>query len=196
MTLSSQSRHFLQRARPLTRRIVSTRSEAAVVGDTSILVSNVNQILQQQEPMNMSVVGKRQWKRLPPSKVLCQSYHRPLPKTLTEVLKDSRPCMITTLNDPTTIVNVNDRFVKFTGYLREESLNQKVSSLLHGPETDTRAAKAIVEEIAASPRAAEGILIHYTKSGRAFTDHMRIGKIRVADGSMEYLVGVMQEVNA
>jgi PAS domain S-box-containing protein len=119
---------------------------------------------------------------------------RELPKSMTEAMKDPRPCVITSAEDPSTIVNVNDAWLRCFGYLREEALNQNIRDLLHGPDTEIRVADAIVEHIENGDASAQGILTHYTKMGRKFKDLMRLGVISVADGSMEYVVGVMHKI--
>lgn len=53
-----------------------------------------------------------------------------LPQTLTQVMSDSRPCMIASIDDPFTTVNVNQAWCQVYGYSKDKVLNQNMAKLL------------------------------------------------------------------
>jgi PAS domain S-box-containing protein len=117
------------------------------------------------------------------------------PTTLTQVMADERPCMIMSVDDPFTIINVNQSWCQFSGYDKDEALNQKLSNLLHGPESSMEQEQFLVEQVQYG-HAASGVVTHYGKDGRKFQDMMRFGTIAIgADVSNQYIVCVLQKVN-
>jgi PAS domain S-box-containing protein len=118
-----------------------------------------------------------------------------LPTTLTQVMADERPCMIMSVDDPFTIINVNQSWCEFSGYTKDEALNQKLSNLLHGPESSLEQEQYLVERVQYG-HDASGIVTHYSKDGSKFQDMMRFGTIAIgADVSNQYIVCVLQKVN-
>jgi PAS domain-containing protein len=118
-----------------------------------------------------------------------------LPTTLTQVMVDERPCMIMSMDDPFTIITVNQSWCEFSGYTKDEALHQKLSILLHGPESSMEQEQFLVERVQYG-HDASGVVTHYSKDRRKFQDMMRFGTIAIgADVSNQYIVCVLQQVN-
>lgn len=150
--------------------------------------------------------------------VSSKEHHGALPKTMTLAMKDSRPCMILSMEDvnhndyyhqadhlgssslehnpPHTVVNVNDAFTRLSGYTREESLNRSMESLLWGPETEQVEEGLIFDKVEEGRKStvAQGVITHYARNGRKFHDLLRMGTIVSGDGSSRYLLCVMHEI--
>ena len=112
-----------------------------------------------------------------------------MPSTFSEAMSDSRPVVITSTESPTKIINVNDAWVKLCGYDREEALNQDLTDLLHGPDTEPVAAEALLDRLESGVDSAQGVLTNYTKQGRKFQNLVRFSTI-----GEDYYVAVSKEI--
>ena len=118
-----------------------------------------------------------------------------LPHTLSEALADSRPIVVTTPSSPFKVLEVNDAWVGLCGYSREEARNKGLGELLQGAETDTRIANEMVSRLQRD-HYSEAYLTNYTKNGRKFQNHIQVGILSADDGTAQYFVGVLNEIQS
>jgi PAS domain S-box-containing protein len=116
-----------------------------------------------------------------------------LPKTLSEALADPRPIVVTSPASPFDIVDVNEAWVGLCGYSREESVNQNLGDLLQGPETSVRVARDMISRLKREHHS-EALITNYTKSGRKFQNHVKVGLLSTDDGADLFFVGVLEEI--
>ncbi|KAI2493336.1 PAS domain-containing protein [Fragilaria crotonensis] len=123
------------------------------------------------------------------------SNQEPLPQTLHDALSDEhRAIVITEAHAPFRIVDVNDAWVGLCGYTKEEA-RQRSLAMLHGPETNVAALRAMEEQLVhAADKEATAHVVNYTKVGRKFYNQLRAGPLYDANGSITHFVGVLQEV--
>eukprot|EP00980_Cylindrotheca_fusiformis_P012308 scaffold3015_cov122-Cylindrotheca_fusiformis.AAC.3 len=114
-----------------------------------------------------------------------------LPTSITQVMADRRPSMILDGGDSFTIVNVNQALCQYSGYLRDEVLNQKLSTLLYGPESNMEHIESMVEK-AQYGLTPSGLVTLYTRDGRKRDEMMRLATIAIGgDVSSQYVVCVL-----
>jgi PAS domain S-box-containing protein len=122
----------------------------------------------------------------------------PLPKSLEEAMNRANEAMVVTMtHDPFLIVDVNDAWVGLCGYSRQEARGRTLGDLIQGPDTDEdQIAKTMTHLFGLEQDGEETstILTNYSKSGRKFHNHLRIGPM-VQDGEVEYFVGHLKEIH-
>jgi PAS domain S-box-containing protein len=112
----------------------------------------------------------------------------PLPSTMPQALEEHRQAIVVTeATPPFQIVHVNDVWTGLCGWSMDECRG-KTLSLLQGRETELSAVTSLMNQLL---RGEEGgvILTNYTKEGRRFRNHLRVGP---CDG---LFVGVLQEIH-
>lgn len=115
-----------------------------------------------------------------------------LPTTLTQVVADTRPCIIlrNDEDDILTIVNVNQAWCQLSGFIRDEVLNQRLSFLFPDKRMQILVEQA---QYGSSSTSSSGVVTHYTRDGRKCQDRMRFGTIAIAaDVSNPYIVCVLE----
>uniref|UniRef100_A0A7S4ABA0 PAS domain-containing protein n=1 Tax=Pseudo-nitzschia australis TaxID=44445 RepID=A0A7S4ABA0_9STRA len=122
-----------------------------------------------------------------------------LPKTMEDALNDERPIIITTVESPFRVVDVNGAWEGLCGYRRDEAIGRNLGSLLQGPETNIQTANDTVRALRTNGFS-EAILTNYTKSGHKFKNHLKLGMIsgtRSIDISSDetYFVGVLNDTS-
>lgn len=121
-----------------------------------------------------------------------QHQEEELPMTLQEAMADPRAIVVTQVDRPFSIVDVNDAWVGLCGYDREEAIHKNLGKLLQGPETDHQVAETIVPQLMRN-HFANVELTNYTKEGRRFRNRLRAGLIS-DDQGVKYFVGVLEEM--
>jgi PAS domain S-box-containing protein len=116
-----------------------------------------------------------------------------IPTTLTDAMSDPRPIVVTALEPPFNVVDVNDAWVGLCGYQREEALNQHLGKLLQGPETNLHTARDMISQLRRE-HSANAVLTNYTKDGRKFRNRVRAGILSDEQGNAQYFVGVLEEM--
>jgi len=117
-------------------------------------------------------------------------HHRPLPTSMPQVLAEHEQAIVITENRPPfQIVHVNDAWEGLCGWSMEECRG-KTLSLLQGHETDLSAVTSLMNPLL---RGEEGgvVLTNYTKEGRRFRNHLRVGPLELEG----LFVGVLQEIH-
>lgn len=120
-----------------------------------------------------------------------------LPKTMGEALKDERPILITTVESPFQVVDVNGAWEGLCGYSRNEAIGRNVGDLLQGPETNMDVAKDMIRSLR-EQGFSETILTNYTKTGRKFTNRVKIGMLpapQSTNSNESFLVGVLYDTD-
>mmetsp|Transcript_14612 Transcript_14612/g.40609 ORF Transcript_14612/g.40609 Transcript_14612/m.40609 type:complete len:362 (+) Transcript_14612:78-1163(+) len=125
-----------------------------------------------------------------------------IPKTMEDALNDERPVIVTSAESPFRVVDVNGAWEGLCGYRRDEAIGRNLRSLLQGSETDIETANNAVRslrEIGFS----EAVLTNYTKNGREFQNHLKLGKIPATDSGDRssssndiYFVGVLHDMGS
>ena len=122
----------------------------------------------------------------------------PLPKSLAEVFEnphDPRAMVVTHVDAPCEIVNVNDAWVGLCGYTREEAHKKSLARLLEGPATERDLLRDFMEQLVEGHESTI-VVTNYTKEGRKFRNRVRAGPIH--DPEHPYLithfVGILEEV--
>lgn len=117
----------------------------------------------------------------------------PLPLTYASAIKpdDPRAVVVTEASNPFRIVSVNSAWEQLCGFSAAEC-HGKTLECLQGPETDHEAINTLMTQL---KRGEEGetILTNYTKSGRKFRNHLRVGPL-MSDDKVTHLVGVLTEI--
>merc|ERR1712130_1087146 len=105
---------------------------------------------------------------------LCLARHQKIPSNMTDVLKEKdRAIVVTESSAPFRIMHVNSAWEGLCGWTREESYG-KTLSLLQGRETDVCAVTSLINSLLQGEQA--GIVVtNYTKEGRRFRNHLRVG---------------------
>ena len=114
---------------------------------------------------------------------------QPLPRSLLTATFDARAVVITEPDHPFTIVAVNDAWTGLCGFTKKEAEGKSLKDLIQGPDTDTSALRAMVEELMTGYEA-RAITTNYTKAGRPFQNMLRVGRMT----NDKYLVGVLREM--
>ena len=123
-----------------------------------------------------------------------------LPKTMTDALNDERPIVVTTVDSPFRVVDVNGAWEGLCGYRREEAIGRSLGSLLQGPDTDMESANKLVRSLQENGFS-ETVITNYAKNGRRFENHVQIGIIPVAENchissaNDAYFVGVLNDIS-
>jgi len=125
--------------------------------------------------------------------VRLQSRMKEIPTTLEDALSDPRAIVVTALEPPFNVVDVNDAWVGLCGYKREEALNQHLGKLLQGPETNLHTARDMILRLRRE-HSANAVLTNYTKDGRKFKNKVRAGILSDEQGNAKYFVGVLEEM--
>eukprot|EP00339_Tiarina_fusa_P018297 CAMPEP_0116998418 /NCGR_PEP_ID=MMETSP0472-20121206/1496_1 /TAXON_ID=693140 ORGANISM="Tiarina fusus, Strain LIS" /NCGR_SAMPLE_ID=MMETSP0472 /ASSEMBLY_ACC=CAM_ASM_000603 /LENGTH=379 /DNA_ID=CAMNT_0004697563 /DNA_START=225 /DNA_END=1365 /DNA_ORIENTATION=+ len=120
---------------------------------------------------------------------------RSIPQTMSDVLADARPIVVTSRYSPFDIVEVNDAWVGLCGFTREEAAGQNLGNLLQGPETS---GKTAIDMIARLKRDhySEAVLTNYTKTGRKFMNHVKLGVLSNERGEEDFFVGILEEIGS
>ena len=113
---------------------------------------------------------------------------QPLPRSLLTATFDARAVVITEPDHPFKIVAVNDAWTGLCGFTQKEAEGKSLKDLIQGPDTDTSALRAMVEELMTGYEA-RAITTNYTKAGRPFQNMLRVGHT-----NDKYLVGVLREM--
>ena len=113
---------------------------------------------------------------------------QPLPRSLLTATFDARAVVITEPDHPFKIVAVNDAWTGLCGFTQKEAEGKSLKDLIQGPDTDTSALGAMVEELMTGYEA-RAITTNYTKAGRPFQNMLRVGHT-----NDKYLVGVLREM--
>ncbi|GKY95165.1 hypothetical protein MPSEU_000480000 [Mayamaea pseudoterrestris] len=121
---------------------------------------------------------------------------RPLPRTLQEAQSQaSRAIVITEVDKPFRVVDVNQTWEGLCGYSFIEAKGKTLGSLLRGDETDQLAATALVSRLIHGEEAG-ATLTNYTKARRRFRNRLRVGPIvDETTGRVTHFVGVLQEIH-
>eukprot|EP00980_Cylindrotheca_fusiformis_P006917 scaffold1442_cov128-Cylindrotheca_fusiformis.AAC.38 len=118
----------------------------------------------------------------------------PLPRTLSEALKDPRPVVVTSTKAPFTIVAVNGAWEGLCGFTSEEAKHKHLGELLTGPETEVDVAREMVTKLQRE-HYSQATLTNYTKEGRKFKNHVQLGSLVKDNGEYsDYFVGVLHEI--
>ena len=147
-------------------------------------------------PAAVSTVQQDRWNKLAdltadPSIKNYLTEELPLPSTLTRAMADPRPCMITSLDDPSTIVNVNEAWCEFFGYTKDEAINKNFFRLVNAT---TRVEKKNIIDLITMRQASSSVLTLTTKEGLKRKDCMRFGTLALgADVGADYVVWVSHE---
>ena len=131
---------------------------------------------------------------------------RPLPRTWGEALHmEKEAVVITTAHPPHKVVHVNVAWEKLCGYAKTEALFKPIGPLLqqnqHKSHTN-QAARHLLHQLEADHYTTEhdAYLENFTKSGRPFLNHLRIGPLYLEkDAALkkeepDFLIGVLEEV--
>jgi PAS domain S-box-containing protein len=122
-----------------------------------------------------------------------------LPKTMKDALNDERPIVVTTVDSPFSVVDVNGTWESLCGYRRDEAIGRGLGSLLQGPATNMESANTLVRSLQKNGFS-ETVITNYAKNGRRFENHVQIGIIPVADdgdissANDAYFVGVLNDI--
>jgi PAS domain S-box-containing protein len=117
----------------------------------------------------------------------------PLPRTFEHAVRPtSRAIVVTEAFPPFKVVDVNKAWEGLCGYTFVESKGKTLGDLLKGPETDTCAATALVNQLMNGEEAGT-VLTNYTKAGRRFRNRLRVGPLVDESGRTSHFVGVLQE---
>eukprot|EP00526_Cylindrotheca_closterium_P017769 CAMPEP_0113647448 /NCGR_PEP_ID=MMETSP0017_2-20120614/25112_1 /TAXON_ID=2856 /ORGANISM="Cylindrotheca closterium" /LENGTH=297 /DNA_ID=CAMNT_0000559497 /DNA_START=196 /DNA_END=1089 /DNA_ORIENTATION=- /assembly_acc=CAM_ASM_000147 len=113
-----------------------------------------------------------------------------LPQTLTEAMSDSRPCMIASIDDPFTIVNVNQAWCQAYGYSKDEVLNQNFVKLVGNSQAlEDFVLEQLLLTTERTPAQASPPIAHATRDGSLVEESLRVGTLSIgADVSDRYIV--------
>ena len=133
-------------------------------------------------------------------------HERPLPLTWSEALHmDKEAIVITTSHPPHRVVHVNAAWENLCGYTKSEALHKPIGPLLQQGEHKSHtnlAARHLIHQLEADHYTVEhdAYLENFTKSGRPFLNHLRVGPLYMEQdaalqhGEPDFLIGVLQEV--
>lgn len=112
-----------------------------------------------------------------------------LPRNMIDVLEEKNQAIVVTESSPPfKIVHVNSAWEGLCGWTHEESRG-KTLSILQGIETDPLTVTSLINYLLKGEEAG-AVLTNYTKEGRRFRNHLRVGTM---DEGL--FVGVLQEIN-
>mmetsp|Transcript_24262 Transcript_24262/g.35955 ORF Transcript_24262/g.35955 Transcript_24262/m.35955 type:complete len:160 (-) Transcript_24262:97-576(-) len=112
-----------------------------------------------------------------------------LPRNMIDVLEErDQAIVVTESSQPFNIVHVNSAWEGLCGWSLEESRGKSLS-MLQGNETDPLAVTSLVNFLLQGQEAGT-VLTNYTKEGRRFRNHLRVGTM---DEGL--FVGVLKEIN-
>jgi PAS domain S-box-containing protein len=119
----------------------------------------------------------------------------PLPRTFEDAVRPTsmRAIVVTEATPPFQVVDVNKAWEGLCGYTIVESKGKTLGDLLTGPETDTCAVTALVNQLMNGEQEAGTVLTNYTKLGRKFRNRLRVGPLVDESGRTSHFVGVLQE---
>ncbi|CAJ1943613.1 unnamed protein product [Cylindrotheca closterium] len=119
-----------------------------------------------------------------------------LPQTLTEAMSDSRPCMISSVDDPFKIVNVNQAWCHAYGYSKDKVLNQNMVKLLGNSQAlEDFVSEQLMWNESTSTKATKmpPATMHYSRDGTPVNEPLRVGTLSIgADVSDRYIVCVTE----
>lgn len=118
-----------------------------------------------------------------------------LPQTLTEAMSDARPCMLASIDDPFTIVNVNQAWCQAYGYCKDAVLNQNMIKLLGNSQAleDFVLEQLLKDDNDDDALSLSTSAIHYTRDGTPVHDPLQVGTLSIgADVSDRYIVCVTE----
>ena len=121
----------------------------------------------------------------------------PLPKTFQDAIQDNhqRAIVVTTAVPPFRVVHVNAVWEGLCGYSQQEASGKPIGKLLQGLETQAEPTRKLVQQVLEqSNNTASMELINYTKTGRKFHNKLQLGALYNESSKVEYLIGVLQEV--
>lgn len=114
---------------------------------------------------------------------------RPIPRTMTRARRERRQAIVVTeAHPPFKIVYVNSVWEGLCGWSQEECQG-KTLSLLQGQETDVSSITPLLSKLLQGEEAGI-VLTNYTKDGRRFRNHLRVGPMEEG-----LFVGVLQEIH-
>ena len=95
------------------------------------------------------------------------------------------PQIITSSRPPYRVIDVNDKWLTFCGYNRDDIMGQTLN-LLQGPRTNYEDLKPMMAAVK-EQRAGEAQVLNYTKCGTEFLNEITIEPMEVAPGKCDYL---------
>lgn len=130
--------------------------------------------------------------------IIPSGYNSPLPKTISDINpskldEESRAIVITDINAPFLIHQVNSSWESLCGYKRGECKGKSLGPLIQGPDTDWSAVSALLSRLFAGEEASV-VLTNYTKNGRRFKNLLKVGPVRDEMGKTVNFVGVLHEL--
>lgn len=126
-------------------------------------------------------------------------YNVALPRSLQEYYevssKEKHAMVVTSIQPPFQVVDVNDAWIGLCGYTRGESIDHSLGELLQGQETDKEALRDFLKKLASGQEATVTIT-NYTKKGRKFVNRVHAGPLtnNVSGETITHFVGVLQEL--
>eukprot|EP00565_Helicotheca_tamesis_P005692 CAMPEP_0185725402 /NCGR_PEP_ID=MMETSP1171-20130828/1672_1 /TAXON_ID=374046 /ORGANISM="Helicotheca tamensis, Strain CCMP826" /LENGTH=387 /DNA_ID=CAMNT_0028393525 /DNA_START=129 /DNA_END=1292 /DNA_ORIENTATION=+ len=123
----------------------------------------------------------------------------PLPRSYKEAIQNNSndAIVITSKRHPFRIISVNDAWTNLCGYTQDESYGKTLKSLLHGPDTykNGNDVDNVMFHLVEKHQTSEMTLVNYTKSGRPFVNHVRVGPlVDEESGEITHFVGLLSEV--
>ena len=136
-----------------------------------------------------------------------RAHHVALPLTWKEALRNENEAalVITTATPPHKVVHVNAAWEHLCGYTKDEALFHPIGPLLQNDEHKSHtnvAARHLVQQLQADQYKAEhdAYLENFTKTGRPFLNHLRVGPLYLEDREAvqhvkpDFLVAILEEV--
>lgn len=143
-----------------------------------------------------------------------------IPRTLQDVLQSKHACIVTSLNEPHSIIAVNDAWTQLCGYTQAEVHHQSIASILHGPQTNIHHIQNTMKRVMTNivpqqqqhnhhhndiqslnttePNMEDMYVVNYKKDGTKFINHVMISKIILShdQSDQQYLLGILQPVTS
>jgi PAS domain S-box-containing protein len=119
-----------------------------------------------------------------------------LPRTLQEYYEiashDERAMVVTRVQSPHAIVDVNDAWVGLCGYTRGQAIDKSLGELLQGEETITLNPDFMKR--LQQGKEASTVLVNYDANGRKFINRVHAGPLKNENDVVTHFVGVLQEL--
>jgi PAS domain S-box-containing protein len=106
---------------------------------------------------------------------------------------DNRAMVVTKIESPHRIVDVNDAWIGLCGYTRGESIDRSLGDLLQGQDTEPHALDDFLMKVR-NGQTATATITNYTKNGRKFVNRVHAGPLKDEHDVITHFVGVLQEV--